>query len=46
MVLFVALAIGIKCLNAVFQFEGPRVATDRSYAAAFGAARSSAQQSR
>src|SRR4029079_16125916 len=42
MVLFVTLAVGIKCLNAVFQFEGVRVATDRSYAAAFGAAGSSA----
>jgi hypothetical protein len=42
MVLFVALAVGIKCLNAVFQFEGLRVATDNSYAAAFGAAGSSA----
>jgi hypothetical protein len=42
MVLFVALAVGIKCLNAVFQFEGVRVATDSSYAAAFGAAGSNA----
>ena len=42
MVLFVALAVGIKCLNAVFQFEGLRVATDSSYAAAFGAAGSNA----
>src|SRR3954464_8548405 len=38
MVLFVALAVGIKCLNAVFQFEGLQVGTDSSYAAAFGAA--------
>ena len=38
MVLFVALAVGIKCLNAVFQFEGLQVATDSSYAAAFGTA--------
>jgi hypothetical protein len=42
MVLFVALAAGITCLNAVFQFEGVRVATDSSYAAAFGAAGSNA----
>jgi hypothetical protein len=42
MVLFVALAVGITCLNAVFQFEGVRVATDSSYAAAFGAAGSNA----
>ena len=42
MVLFVALAVGIKCLNAVFQFEGVQVATDSSYAAAFGAAGSNA----
>lgn len=42
MVLFVALAVGIKCLNAVFQFEGVRVATDSSYVAAFGAAGSNA----
>jgi hypothetical protein len=42
MVLFVALAAGITCLNAVFQFEGLQVATDSSYAAAFGAAGSNA----
>ena len=42
MVVLVALAAGIICLNAVFQFEGLRVATDNSYAAAFGAAGSSA----
>jgi len=42
MVLFVALAVGIICLNAVFQFEGVQVATDSSYAAAFGAAGSNA----
>ena len=42
MVVFVTLAVGIKCLNAVFQFEGVQVATDSSYAAAFGAAGSSA----
>ena len=39
---FAALAVGIKTLNAVFQFEGLRVATDASYAAAFGAAGSNA----
>jgi Domain of unknown function (DUF4386) len=42
MVVFVALATGIIALNAVFQFEALRVATDPSYAAAFGAAGSSA----
>src|SRR4051794_1412520 len=42
MVLLVVLAAGIICLNAVFQFEGLRVATDSSYAAAFGAAGSNA----
>src|SRR5271154_2877258 len=35
---FVVLATGIICLNAVFQFEGLRVATNVSYGAAFGAA--------
>ena len=38
MVVLVALAAGIICLNAVFQFEALRVATDNSYAAAFGIA--------
>src|SRR5207237_7147798 len=38
MLVLVALATGIICLNAVFQFEGLRVATDSSYAAAFGSA--------
>src|SRR5438445_5545560 len=38
MVILVALATGIICLNAVFQFEASRVATDSSYAAAFGIA--------
>jgi hypothetical protein len=38
MLVLVALSTGIICLNAVFQFEGLRVATDSSYAAAFGAA--------
>src|SRR4029079_1994110 len=42
MVLFVALAAGIICLNAVFQFEGLQVATDSSYASAFGTAGSNA----
>ena len=42
MLVLVALATGIICLNAVFQFEGLRVATDSSYAAAFGAAGSDA----
>jgi hypothetical protein len=42
MVVLVALASGIICLNAVFQFEGLRVATDSSYAAAFGTAGSNA----
>jgi hypothetical protein len=38
MVVLVALATGVICLNAVFQFEALRVATDNSYAAAFGIA--------
>jgi hypothetical protein len=38
MVVLVALAAGIICLNAVFQFEALRVATDNSSAAAFGIA--------
>jgi hypothetical protein len=38
MLILVALATGIICLNAVFQFEALRVATDSSYAKAFGAA--------
>ena len=42
MFVLVALASGIICLNAVFQFEGLRVATDGTYAAAFGAAGSNA----
>ncbi len=36
MLVLVALSTGIICLNAVFEFEGLRVATDSSYAAAFG----------
>lgn len=42
MVVLVALAAGITGLNAVFQFEGLQVATNGSYAAAFGAAGSNA----
>lgn len=41
MVLFVVLAAGMICLNAVFLFEGMQVATDPSYASAFGVAGSS-----
>ena len=36
MLVLVALSTGIICLNAVFQFEGLRVATDTAYATAFG----------
>jgi hypothetical protein len=42
MLVLVALATGIICLNAVFLFEGLRVATDSSYTAALGAAGSNA----
>src|ERR1700722_13355880 len=42
MLVLVALATGIICLNAVFQFEGMRVATDGSYATALGVAGSNA----
>jgi hypothetical protein len=42
MVVLVAVGAAIVCLNDVFQFESVRVATDGSYAAAFGAAGSSA----
>jgi uncharacterized protein DUF4386 len=42
MLILVALAAGIICLNAVFQFEGLRVATDSSYSTAFGIAGSNA----
>ena len=42
MLIFVALAVAITTLNAVFQFEGLQVATNSSYAAAFGAAGSNA----
>ncbi len=38
MLVCVALAVGIICLNAVFLFEGLQVALDSSYAAAFGTA--------
>jgi hypothetical protein len=42
MLVLVALATGVICLNAVSEFEALRVATDGSYAAAFGAAGSNA----
>jgi hypothetical protein len=42
MLVLVALATGIICLNAVFEFEGLQVATIGSYAAAFGTAGSNA----
>lgn len=42
MLILVVIATGIKCLNAVFQFEGLRVATDSSYTTAFGIAGSNA----
>src|SRR5215212_24110 len=42
MLVFVALAVGIKCLNAIFLFEGLQVARDSSYAAALGTAGSHA----
>lgn len=42
MVVFVALAAGIISLNAVFEFASLQVATDSSYAAAFGGAGSNA----
>ena len=42
MVVLVSVGAAIVCLNDVFQFESVRVATDPSYAAAFGAAGSSA----
>ncbi len=42
MVLLVLLAAGIISLNAVFQFEGLQVASDSTYAAAFGPAGSNA----
>jgi len=42
MLVLVALATGIICFNAVFQFEGLRVASDSSYTAALGVAGSNA----
>jgi hypothetical protein len=42
MLVFVALAVGIKSLNAVFQFEALQVATNGSYITAFGTAGSNA----
>jgi uncharacterized protein DUF4386 len=42
MVVLVAIAAGVICLNAVFEFEGLRVATDSTYVAAFGIAGSNA----
>jgi hypothetical protein len=42
MLVLAALAAGITTLNAVFQFEALQVATDTSYAAAFGVAGSNA----
>jgi hypothetical protein len=38
MLVLVIIATAIKCLNAVFQFESLRIATDSSYATAFGIA--------
>lgn len=42
MLVLVALSSGIVCLNAVFLFEGLRVATGSAFAAAFGSAGSNA----
>src|SRR5947208_5250464 len=42
MLVFVAIAVAMISLNAVFQFAGLRVATDDSYVTAFGAAGSNA----
>jgi hypothetical protein len=42
MLVLVAIATTITCLIAVFEFEGLRVATDRSYAAALGTTGSNA----
>ena len=42
MVILVAIATAIMCLNLIFQFAALLVATDRSYVAAFGAAGSNA----
>lgn len=38
MLVLVALATGITCFNAVFEFEGLRVATDAGFASSFGVA--------
>jgi hypothetical protein len=42
MLILVALATGIICLNAVFQFEGMQVATNATYTTAFGVTGSNA----
>ena len=42
MLVFVAVAVGIITLNAVFQFEGLQVATNASYVTAFGVTGSNA----
>jgi len=42
MVLLVVISTAMTCLNAVFQFEGLRIATDSSWAAALGIAGSNA----
>ena len=42
MLVFVAVAVGIITLNAVFQFEGLQIATNASYVTAFGTAGSNA----
>ena len=42
LVIFAAIAVAIMCLNNVFQFAALLVATDTSYAAAFGAQGSNA----
>jgi Domain of unknown function (DUF4386) len=42
MLILVALATGIICLNAVFQFEAMQVATGNNYTTAFGVAGSNA----
>ena len=42
MIVLVAVAAGINCLNTVFLFESLRVATDSTYTAAFGVAGSNA----
>jgi hypothetical protein len=42
MLVLVALSVGIICLNAIFQFESLRIATNPSYTNAFGLAGSNA----